>query len=255
MQVTLQLPGPVLGYWKLVNNAWAPASDPRQRSQPVDAHVDRRRCRRRRRRPQRCDRRSRRAQYHADPPTARALRVSPSPLRLNPAPLVGLSLTGKVAIFVPGVNRDIRSVDFSIDGRPTTHVMRTNRPTSVARRCSERPHVLDPIACRRRAHDQRADHARQRHDRDTERAVPDVEPTAHIPRPHGEHRRGRSGAQLLDGADVSGSGSQCSCPVNPACSGPSIPRRRQAGSAACALCTTWAPTPPVPAKLARFPTG
>ncbi|MET1003116.1 MAG: thrombospondin type 3 repeat-containing protein, partial [Acidimicrobiia bacterium] len=116
VQVTLQLPGPVSGYWKLVNNAWvlfpSTISGPNQLTLTLtdggagDAdHVAN--------------------GVIVDPgapsvtlaPSTRALRVSTSLLRLNPVPLVGSSLTGKVAIFVPGTNRDVRSVDFSVDGR------------------------------------------------------------------------------------------------------------------------------------------
>ncbi|HEX4983198.1 MAG TPA: choice-of-anchor U domain-containing protein [Ilumatobacteraceae bacterium] len=45
------------------------------------------------------------------------LQVSGSANRTDPKPLAGSTLTGKVAIFVPGTDGEIRSVRFSLDGK------------------------------------------------------------------------------------------------------------------------------------------
>jgi len=73
-----------------------------------------------------------------------APRFSSSPDRSNSLALAGATLTGPVAVFVPGTNHDIRSVQFSVDG----HVVDTDtsapfdlagtRPDGTARLFSTR---------------------------------------------------------------------------------------------------------------------
>jgi hypothetical protein len=82
-----------------------------------------------------------------------ALRVSTNANRSNPSPLVGASLTGKVAIFLPTTTTNVRSVDFSVDGQPypqdtaAPFDLRGTRPSGAARLLSTRllgdgPHVI-----------------------------------------------------------------------------------------------------------------
>ena len=83
-----------------------------------------------------------------------ALRVSTSGNRSNPTPLVGATLTGKVAIFLPVTTANIRSVDFSLDGQPypqdtaAPFDLRGTLPSGAAQLLSTRlladgPHTID----------------------------------------------------------------------------------------------------------------
>ena len=116
-----------------------------------------------------------------------ALRVSTSANRSNPTPLVGATLTGKVAIFLPVTTPNIRSVDFSVDGQPypqdTVAPFDLRGTAPVGRGAT----AVDATAPRRGAHDRHEDHAQQRHRKDADHAVLDVEPTARDARAHGEY--------------------------------------------------------------------
>ena len=203
VEVRVQLPGAATGYWKLVSNAWVPfpstVSAPNQLTLTLtdggpgdaDGVPD---------------------GVIVDPgapsvtltPTAHALRVSTSPFRLDPKPLVGATLTGQVAIFVPGPNRDVRSVDFSIDG--TSYSQDTDSPFDLrgttflgsARMLSTRllPDGTHTITARITLTNGAIE---------TQTATfLTSNPAADDARPHGEHAADACRRERLDGADVAG---------------------------------------------------
>ena len=177
VQVTVQLPSAASGYWKLVSNQWLPyagvVSGPNQLTFTLqDGGAG--------------DADGVANGVIVDPgapsvnlaPGPYALRVSPNANRSNPTPLVGATLTGKVAIFLPVTTPNIRSVDFTVDGQPypqdtvAPFDLKGTAPAGGARLLST------AAAPRRGAHDRHEDHAHRRHGQAADDAVLDVEPAA-----------------------------------------------------------------------------
>jgi hypothetical protein len=152
VQVTVQLPGAVNGYWKFANAQWLPypavVSGPNRLTLSLtDGGAG--------------DADGVANGVIVDPgapgvnlaPGPYALRVSTSPNRSNPTALVGATLTGKVAIFLPLSTTNVRSVDFSVDGQPypqdaaAPFDLRGTLPSGAARLLSTRlladgPHTV-----------------------------------------------------------------------------------------------------------------